>query len=188
MEALFHQDSAEAYAEAVRALSLGGNIDYLWVNLGAIYRVAGQDAAAEAMYRQALELNPDSPSAMNNLAVLYFDRGELEESRRWEERVRKRRQTNPFYHYYLGELAEAAGDHEQALEHYLDAIDLQEDEAEFYFRVARLFLTMERVEQSRSFAEKAVMHSRLVGERKTYQLFLEQLQRSNVVTAQIDTP
>lgn len=188
MEALFRQDSAAAYAEAVRALSLGGNIDYLWVNLGAIYRMAGQDAAAEAMYRQALELNPDSPSAMNNLAVLYFDRGELEESRRWEERVRKRRETNPFYHYYLGELAEAAGDQEQALEHFLDAIDLQEDEAEFYFRVARLFLAMERVEQSRSFAEKAVMHSRLVGERKTYQLFLEQLQRSGVVTAQIDTP
>ncbi len=189
MDALFQRNSAEAYAEAVRALSLGGgSIDYLWVNLGAIYRGVGQDTAAEAMYRNALALNPDSPTAMNNLAVLYYDRGEIEESRRWEARVRKRRESNPFYHYYLGELAEAAGDQEQALSHYLDAIDLQETEAEFYFRVARLFLDMQRYEQSRSFAEKAVLHSRLVGERKTYQLFLEQLQRRAVVTAQVDTP
>lgn len=186
MEALFRQDSARAYAEAVRALSLGGNIDYLWVNLGAIYRSAGQEAAAEAMYLKALELNPDSPSAMNNLALLYYNRGELETSRRWEERVRERRESNPFYHYHLGELAEAEGDREQALEHYLDAIDLQEDEAEFYFRVARLFLSMERYEQSRNYAEKAVEHARLVGERKAYEQFLKQLQNGGVVTAQLD--
>ena len=187
MEALFQHDNALAYAHAVKALSLGGNIDYLWVNLGAIYRSAGQDTAAEAMYLRALELNPDSPSAMNNLALLYYNRGELEASRRWEERVRERRQINPFYHYHLGELAEAEGDTDRALEHYLDAIDLEQTEAEFYFRVARLFLSMRRYEQSRSYAEKAIEHARLVGERKTYESFLKQLQSEGVVTAQVDT-
>ena len=186
MEALFLQDRVRAYAESVRSLSLGGNIDYLWVNLGAIYRGAGQDDAAEAMYHRALALNPDSPTAMNNLAVLYYDRGELEESLRWENRVRKRRESNPFYHYYLGELAEAEGDSELALVHYLNAIDLQETEAEFYFRVARLYLAMQRPQESRSYAEQAVQRSRLVGERKAYQLFLQQLDRGEVVTAQND--
>ncbi len=186
MEALFLQDRAQAYSEAVRALSLGGKIDYLWVNLGAIYRGAGEDAAAETMYRRALALNPDSPTAMNNLAVLYHNRGELEESRRWEDRVRTRRYSNPFYHYYLGELAEAEGDQERALEHYLEAIDLQETEAEFYFRVARLYLAMQRPDDSRSYARKAVQHSRLVGERKAYTLFLQQLERGGVATARVD--
>ncbi len=186
MQALFLQDRAGAYAEAVRALSLGGRIDYLWVNLGAIFRGAGQDEAAEAMYRRALALNPDSSTAMNNLAILYESRGQLEESRRWEERVRKHRKSNPFYHYYLGELAEAEGDSERALSHYLDAIDLQSTEAEFYFRVARLYRSMQRPLESRSYAEQAVLHSRLAGERKQYQLFLEQLTREGVVTAQLD--
>ncbi len=187
MEALFLEDRAAAYAEAVQAVALGGNIDYLWVNLGAIYRGAGQDEAAEAMYRRALALNPDSPTAMNNLAVLYESRGQLEESRRWEARVRARRNSNPFYHYYLGELAEAQGNHERALSHYLDAIGLQADEAEFYFRVARLYLSMQRPQESHSYAEKAVLHARLVGERKQYQQFLDQLIREHVVTAQLDS-
>ncbi|MDJ0879150.1 MAG: tetratricopeptide repeat protein [Halieaceae bacterium] len=186
MDALFLQDRSRAYAESVRSLSLGGNIDYLWVNLGAIYRGADQDTAAEAMYRRALSLNPRSPTAMNNLAVLYHSRGELEESRRWEDRVRKRRDQNPFYHYYLGEQAEADGDNDRALGHYLDAIDLQQTEAEFYFRVARLYLSMQRREESRVYAEKAVFHSRLVGERKEYKMFLDQLDRGTVVTASID--
>ena len=120
------------------------------------------------------------------IAVLYHSRGELEESRRWEDRVRKRRDQNPFYHYYLGEQAEADGDNDRALGHYLDAIDLQQTEAEFYFRVARLYLSMQRREESRSYAEKAVFHSRLVGERKEYQMFLDQLDREAVVTASID--
>jgi Tfp pilus assembly protein PilF len=185
MGALLQQQRERAYAEAVRAISLGGSIDYLWVNLGAIYRQTGQDEAAEAMYRAALELNPDSPTAMNNMAVLYATRGQLQESRHWEERVRKRRTQNPFYHYYLGEVAEADGDLDTALSHYLDAIALKETESEFYFRVARLYLAMQRREQSRSFAEKAIEHSRLVGERREYQLFLNQLDSKTVVTAQL---
>ena len=190
MEALFHQDRGRAYAESVRALELGGGIDYLWVNLGAIYRGAGQDEAAEAMYRRALALSPNSPTAMNNLSVLYHKRGEW-----WRSRGAGRTRSAsgatriPSTTTISASRRSPTATWRRALTHYLDAIELKESEAEFYLgqpRVARLYLAMQRREESRSYAEQAVKHSRLVGERKEYQLFLQQFDRQGVVTASVN--
>ena len=172
MNALLDGDKRKAYVQAVRALQLAPRIDYLWVNLGAIYRQAGQDEAAERVYQAALAVNPDSRPAMNNLAVLYHEQGELEKSRLWEEKVRRHRDRNPYYHYYLGELAEAAGDLDGALQHFLAAIAIKKSDAEFYFRVARVYYAQHRREQTIQFLERAIEHSRLVGEREEYRAFL----------------
>jgi tetratricopeptide (TPR) repeat protein len=185
MDALLLQDLEAAYAHAVRALSLGPRIDFLWVNLGAIYRQSQQYGAAEAMYQAALAINPASRSAMNNLAVLYHAQGDFEKAKLWEDQVLKRQEQNPFYHYHLGETAEAAGDLDTALTHYLSAIDLKKSEAEFYFRVARLYLTRQQREESRRFILKAIEHAHLVGEQREYRRFLRSLDSGEVAAAQL---
>ncbi len=183
MDALLKQDLEEAYAQAIRAISMGRDLDYLWTNLGIIYRRAGQDDAAEALYQMALSVSPNSRTAMNNLAILYAERGDEEQARYWEERVRKRREQNPFYHYYLGEKAEADGDLGAALAHYEEAIELKKTEAEFYYRVARLYREMQRREESRLYIQHAIEHARLVAEREEYRAFLDKLDADAVVTA-----
>jgi tetratricopeptide (TPR) repeat protein len=185
MDALLDSDLPRAYAEALRAVSLGGNIDYLWINLGIIYRQAGQNAAAEAAYRTAPAINPDSRTAMNNMAALYNTIGETDKARAWEARVLERRERNPYYHYYLGERAEASGDLASALAHYTEAIALKDSEAEFYFRVARLYLAMQQHEQSRRYIVQAIDHARLVAERREYEAFLDKLDDGAVVTARL---
>ena len=169
MDALLDDDLSRAYSQAVKAVALGSNIDYLWVNLGIVYRQAGQDAAAEAVYHTALTIDPDSRTAMNNLAVLYNSRGDMTQARIWEDRVRERRERNPYYHYYLGELAESRGELDLALAHYRDAIELKQTDAEFYFRVARLHLAMQQRDQSRRYIK------------------LEALDSGSVVTAKLQT-
>jgi Flp pilus assembly protein TadD len=186
MDALLEGDLAGAFAEGVRAVDLGPGIDYLWVNLGAIYRQAGQDDAAESMYLTALEINPDSRSAMNNLAVLYHARGELAQSRYWETLIEERQQVNPFYHYSLGEIAESEGDLEAALSHYLDAIALKESEAEFYYRVARLYLRQDQREDSRRYVMMAIERASLVTEREEYSDFLRELKSGEAMAARLE--
>lgn len=186
MDALLEKDLRTAYVQAIRALALGPGIDYLWVNLGAIYRQTRQDDAAEAMYQHALALNPDSRSAMNNLAVLYQGRNEEDKANYWQERIRERQEYNPFYHIYLGETAEASGDLDTALTHYLEAIELDKSDSEFYYRVARLYAALQEREESRRFIVKAIENARLVGERELYREFLRELEDGEVTTAQVE--
>lgn len=185
MDALLEKDFRTAYVQAIRALALGPGIDYLWVNLGAIYRQTGQDDAAEAMYQYALALNPDSRSAMNNLAILYLGRNQEEKANYWQDRIRERQEQNPFYHIYLGEAAEESGDLDTALAHYLEAIALNKSDAEFYYRVARLYAARQEREESRRFIVKAIENARLVGERELYREFLRELEDDEVTTAQL---
>ena len=180
MDALLYEHREDAYAHALRAIQLSSRLDYLWVNLGAIYRLNGQDEVAEQAYYTALELNADSRSAMNNLAVLYYARGELVLAQEWEARVIKHRRRNPYYHYYLGEESEAEGDFQQALRHYRKAIAIKDNDAEFHFRLAKLYYSLQQLSESIRYAEQAIERSRLVGEREQYRAFLAQISRPSV--------
>ncbi|MCZ6830938.1 MAG: hypothetical protein O7F73_15390, partial [Gammaproteobacteria bacterium] len=86
-----------AYAHAIKAVKLSRATDYLWVNLGVIYNRAGQAEAAERSYLTAIELNPNSRSAMNNLMVLHTRNGKPERAAFWEQQVAEHRQRNPYY-------------------------------------------------------------------------------------------
>jgi len=183
MQYLFAGDAPAAYGDALRAVTLAPDIDFLWANLGALYRQQGQDDVAEQLYLAALEVNPDSRTAMNNLAVLYRSRGDHVQADAWATRVERRRQQNPFYHYYLGELAEAEAEYEEALAHYQRAIVLRRSEAEFYFRVARLYLHLGQRERSQVYARQAIAHARLAGERETYEAFLRALSGDSLASA-----
>ena len=52
----------------------------LLTNLGMIKRVQGRPADAEAICREALEVNPNSPTAVVLLADLHADRAQFEEA------------------------------------------------------------------------------------------------------------
>jgi Flp pilus assembly protein TadD len=175
MDDLLHDRYVSAYGQAVRALELSRNTDYLWVNLGAIYRRAGQDRSAERSYMTALQLNPRNPSAMNNLGVMFEAQGEVEQAELWAERVDDHRQKNPYYHMYLGAEAELAGEPEQAEDHYHRAIAIKDTDAEFYYQLAKLQLSLQQPAASRRYIELAIEHSRLVGERDLYREFLRSI-------------
>ena len=184
MDALLAEQQATAFAEAARAVELSTNTDYLWVNLGAIYRQAGQNDAAEKSYETALHLNPDSRSAMNNLAVLYRSMGDYQRSQQWDSQLAAHRQRNPYYHIYLGELAEQAGKPKQAIGHYRKAIALKDSDAEFYYRLAKLYFSLQQRPESIRYVREAIERSRLVGEREEYQNFLRQLSVPSVAQLQ----
>jgi Flp pilus assembly protein TadD len=165
-----------AYAHAIKAVSLSPATDYLWVNLGVVYSRAGQAEAARHSYLAAIGLNADSRSAMNNLVVLHTREGEPERAAFWERQVVEHRQRNPYYYIYLGEEAEKAGDFKAAIAHYKSAIKRKSSDAEFYFRLGKLYFALEQPGRSIYYLEKAIERSSVVGEREEYQAFLERIE------------
>jgi len=65
---------AERYAEAEKLLkeltTRDPTLSGPWVNLGSVYAELGDDAAAAAAYKRAVEVNPDSCAAYIELGVL----------------------------------------------------------------------------------------------------------------------
>ncbi len=175
MTQLFKENLAPAYLNSVRALELSPGTDFLWINLGAIYSRAGNDGASEQAYRSALTLNPASPSAMNNLMVLHERRGETELADHWESQITHHRKRNPYYHAYLGELAQEKGEFQQARRHFQAAIKRKQDDAELYFLLGKVYLDLDLLEQAIESLQLAVDTARLVSRRTAYQALLDQL-------------
>ncbi|TXS89298.1 tetratricopeptide repeat protein [Parahaliea maris] len=182
MEALAAGDLAEAWRREVRALQLSPDMGHLWVNLGAVYRTAGQYSPAEQSYFVALQLNERDRSAMNNLMVLYEREGRESDQAYWEERVVSYRETNPYYHAWLGDQAGEAGDWDGALEHYQRALELRGEDSRLLYAVGIIQYQRGDFVAATDFIGQAIDNATLKGEVEDYRLKLESIRQEALVT------
>lgn len=178
MDALSREALVEAWTHAVRALQLSPAMSHLWVNVGAVYRRAQQYRAAESAYLQALALDPQERSAMNNLMVLYDLEGNREQYAYWAERVDRYRETNPYYHAWLGDQAGEEGDWRGALGHYREALGLQPEDANLHFAVALIYEQLNQPKAALRYVQQALELATLRRDLETYRLKAEALNRA----------
>ncbi len=177
MDALSNDDLERAWRHAVRALQLSADDAHLWVNLGAIYRVAGQFRAAENSYLYALKLDRWERSAMNNLVVLYSLEGREQERQKWSSRVARYRETNPYFHAWLGDTAADSGDWRTALEHYEQALDLSPDDSNLLYAVGLIYYQLDQYQQASGYIERAIERATLRSEIDLYEMQLQAVQQ-----------
>ena len=177
MDALANEDMQQAWLHAVRALQLSPAEPHLWVNLGAIYRYAGQYAAAEENYLYALELDPWERSAMNNLTVLYGMQGREEEREQWLSKVEYYRNANPYFHAWLGDKAADSGDWHEALQHYEEALDLLPGDSSLLYATGLIYYQLDELQEASGYIERAIEQATLSSELETYRLQLKTLRR-----------
>jgi Flp pilus assembly protein TadD len=177
VDALADKDLALAWQHAVRALQLSPEMAHLWVNLGVIYRSAGQLAAAEHSYFQALKLDEGDSSAMNNLVVLFELQGRETERAYWMERVERHRQSNPYYHAWLGDRAAEAGDWDMALVHYRDAIALRPEDGRLFYSLGMIQYQRGDYEAATRRIDQAIERASLRGDIEAYRVQLETVRR-----------
>ncbi|WP_170287250.1 tetratricopeptide repeat protein [Halioglobus maricola] len=177
MDALAREELDIAWTQAVRALQLAPQMPHLWVNLGAVYRRTHQYDAAEAAYMQALALDGMERSAMNNLLVLYQVTGDTEQVEYWKERVLKYRDSNPYYHAWLGDLAAEEGDWRSASDYYQRALGLQPEDATLLFSLGLIYEQLDELKAAQRYVEQALSKSSLVRERERYRIKLDELNR-----------
>jgi Flp pilus assembly protein TadD len=166
MYALAEDAIEKAWLNSVRAVQLSPTMSSLWVNLGAVYRYAGQHGEAEAMYVYALDLDPGNESAMNNLVVLYSLEGQVEFYR----------QSNPYYYAWLGDLAVDEQDWPAALGFYKKAVKLLPEDSRLLYSLGVAYAEVDMPDIAKVFIQQAIEHAKLRSDIEAYQIRLQGLE------------
>ena len=180
MEALARSELDQAWAHNVRALQLSPKMSLLWVNLGAIYRLAGQHEEAERSYFHALRLNAADRSAMNNLVVLYDLEGREADSKYWNDKVAYYRMRNPYYHAWLGDKAGEADDWSQALMHYTDALRLEPEGTQLQYEMGVIHYQLGDLEAAGRYMSMAIASATLRADIESYQTQLDAIRKEQI--------
>ncbi len=180
MDALADENLEQAWLHGVRALQISPQVSHLWVNLGAIYRQAGQHREAESSYLYALHLDPWDRSAMNNLVVLYQIEGRDEDRDYWEVRVARYRDGNPYYHAWLGDKAADAGDWAAALQHYEEAVERLPDNSQLLYTTGLIHFRLDQLQDASTYIKRAIATATLYSDINVYKLQLDAVQRKQL--------
>jgi Flp pilus assembly protein TadD len=139
-----------------RAIAIAPDTSYLWGNLGASYRRAGQDAAAELAFVKAINIDPRDHVASSNAARLFADTGRPEIASRLERRAARFRKQNPYYRYRQALDAMAADQYASAKHHALAAIHLYGNEHRFHFLLGAVYRQLGDRERARQSFVRAI--------------------------------
>ena len=180
MQALGNEDLENAWYYVVRALQLGPDMPFLWVNLGAVYRNSGQHREAEQSYLQALELDFTQYSAMTNLAVLYKLEGRMDEQQYWLDKAAYHRESNPYYHAWQGDEAAARGDWEAALQHYNRAVTLLPRDSQLLYARGMIYYRLNDLADAAVNIQKAIELATLHSDLAYYRLQLQEVKRAQL--------
>ena len=180
IDALAQEDLEQAWLQTVRAVQLSPKMAHLWINLGAIYRAAGQHREAEDSYLYALQLDSSAYSAMANLVILYNIEGREQERQYWEGRVESYRHNNPYYHAWLGDLAGEKGDWLEALRHYDEVLEILPDDSPMLFARGLIHTRLEQPDAAAVDIKRALEGATLRSAIDRYQQALDALGRDRV--------
>jgi Flp pilus assembly protein TadD len=148
MDALALDDVKSSYSYLVKGIELAPNLEFLWSNLGYMFRRNNQFDAAETSYLTALALNSGSRNAMKNLAILYQGNNRNNDAKPLLAKVERLNRDNPYG--YANKAFEFAlqADWPDALESIDKAIKLRPKEIEF--RLAKMKYLFEAGEVSQA--------------------------------------
>ena len=172
-DAVLRKDYVHAYAYFREALQVKPNFQPAWVNLGILYRINEFFPQAEKVYQHALVIDPDSLTALENLAYLYTFTGRNVEAEKILAKVKSQRKSNPYYHVSLGEQEMEQEHWDQALAHFRRALALDRGKHEVYFGLARAYFEIGELQQSERYLKLAKNKARNKHDEDRYQSKLE---------------
>jgi Flp pilus assembly protein TadD len=138
--ALTDGDLGKAFAYITKAIETEPELHYLWSNLGVVYSRNEQLEEATRAYQTALQIDPASTMAANNLYLIYEKTGNLQAGADLQKRVEKNRLKNPYYLAHLSTVAYDEGRLEESRQLAEKALKLQQNEYRFHYQLARTLM------------------------------------------------
>ena len=126
-------ESREAFAYLQKAIDLAPDNADLWINLGAFYAKQKAYEQALASYEVALTLDPGSRGAQSGLGRTHEILGNVEVADFYNDKVRRYRQRNPYYHFAIAQTEFDRARYGAALEAVNRALDLKYRSGRFHF-------------------------------------------------------
>ncbi|MCP5381331.1 MAG: tetratricopeptide repeat protein [Kordiimonadaceae bacterium] len=138
-ENLLKKQYEQSFLNIVKAIKTDSNVPSLWVNLGVLYRRAGNNEFAEKAYFTALEFDGKNQAALNNLAHLYNETGDREKAEYFLSLVKSYQDKNPYVHFVKAEKALEKENLDEAMWHIDDAIKRKSDDPRFYRLKSKIY-------------------------------------------------
>jgi len=145
----------EAEHDLETAVKLGPRLGSLYANLGLAKWRNGDVPGAFAAIRKGLEVEPDSPPLLQNLAALYVEQGKPTEARAALSALDMRR-VSPHALIVRGDLELRAGSPGNAIRNYREAAALDPRLADPWLAIARAELARGHRDAARKAALKAL--------------------------------
>ncbi len=155
VEELIEGNFEEALVYFKNALFLHEGSSIAWNNIGSTYNRLGMDAFAEYSYLRAFSLDDSNATAINNLAKLYRRSGDLRRAAEYAEAIERFNNRNPYYHFAQGSVAFDNDDLETARSSFRRALRLKEEEPDFYFALASVYMRLGDAKEAKRYAESA---------------------------------
>lgn len=155
MELMADGQTKEAFLYLKRALDFQPNANFIWSNLGTLYRRQGQMEVAEAVYLKALSIDPSDLTLLNNMAGIYKQMGRHDEAAAYQTRVKKYRESNPYYLYQMAVRAKEDGHWDKAIDWIHKAISKQKTEERFYRLAAEVYEQQGLLDKAQKMLVKA---------------------------------
>jgi tetratricopeptide (TPR) repeat protein len=147
-EALVRKEYPLSFAMLREAARTYADIPGTWVNLGVLYARHGLNEHAEAAEQRALVADPKEQSALANLVAIYSTLGETELADAYQQRIRRYRDMNPYYHFGVAQAAYDQKRFDDALMSLRSAMRLKSDDDEFYLLQGRVFTQIGRPDRA----------------------------------------
>ena len=167
-DALVNKNYPLAYQYLKKATLTDNSFAASWGNLGILYKLSGHYDKAEKAYIHAINLKQDSLSSLGNLALLLKKQGRLNEALPIEDYIHKIRVNNPYYHALLANEAFYRQSYQLAIQHYKKAIQLNDEQHEFYFGLAKVYYKQNKLRLSKKAMKKAIVLTRARNTKKQY--------------------
>jgi tetratricopeptide (TPR) repeat protein len=139
-----------------RAIAAKGDVPLYHSNLGEMLRLGGRATEAVASGRRSIELDPNNPSALNNLGIAYFDTEDYDTA---EHCYRRAIALDPrFAEAYsnLGNALRAKKRFDEAVVAYNRAIELKPNYAEAYNNLGTALRDQKKAAESEPVYRKAL--------------------------------
>ncbi len=172
-DAMLSQNYDVAYQYLKAAIRFAPEMPGNWNNLAVLYRHKTIFAVAEKVYLHSLALEPNHSNTMSNLAMLYQLTGRHQQAAALENKVEKKRLSNPFYFVMLGNEAFERQDADSALRYYRQSLKLQPNTPEALFGMARGYLLKGDLIAASRYLHSAKKYVEPGPERRRYQSKLD---------------
>jgi tetratricopeptide (TPR) repeat protein len=126
-------------------------------NYGDDFLRQGNFAAAIAVYRKALDINPKDPLTMTNMAVALYRSGRSDEGLKLLNQALKiASERQGVVYFNLGEILYERGQKEEAIDCYLKSVDSEGDQDLPYLRIGKTYKEIGQLDKAREAFEKAL--------------------------------
>jgi Flp pilus assembly protein TadD len=157
-----------AYQYFKKSTKTDSQFSSAWGNLGVLYKLSGHYAMAESTYNHSIILNHKNFTSLGNLALLLNKQERYSEAKPIEDFIHKMRVKNPYYHALLGNEAFFNQSYKQAVQHYKKAIQLDDEQHEFYFGLAKAYFKQDKLVLSKRAMKKAIVLTKTKDTQKQY--------------------